>query len=111
MWTIGYTKYKDSYLNSLLYVYGSYSPTCCNNSPKQLPNETYSQAVKRIEEETKQQALKRYCKYEHLLHLLKECLIIRPLYKQEIEKIYNIAFKYMKYNKSCLQKDIQILGR
>lgn len=108
---INCTKYKDSYLNSLLYVYGSYSPTCCNNSPKQLPNETYSQAVKRIEEETKQQALKRYCKYEHLLHLLKECLIIRSLYKQEIEKIYNIAFKYMKYNKSCLQKDIQILGR
>ena len=33
------------------------------------------------------------------------------VYKQEIEKIYNIAFKYMKYNKSCLQKDIQILGR
>lgn len=108
---INCTKYKDSYLNSLLYVYGSYSPTCCNNSPKQLPNETYSQAVKRIEEETKQQALKRYCKYEYLLHLLKECLIIRPLYKQEVEKIYNIAFKYMKYNKSCLQKDIQILGR
>ena len=102
MWTIGYTKYKDSYLNSLLYVYGSYSPTCCNNSPKQLPNETYSQAVKRIEEETKQQALKRYCKYEHLLHLLKECLIIRPLYKQEIEKIYNIALKFRIWNSSRL---------
>ena len=71
----------------------------------------YGEEITCIEEETKQQALKRYCKYEHLLHLLKECLIIRPLYKQEIEKIYNIAFKYMKYNKSCLQKDIQILGR
>lgn len=108
---INCTTYKDSYLNSLLYFVGSYSPTCCNNFPKQLPHETYNQAVKRLEEETKQQALKRYCKYEHLLFLLKECISIKSLYQQEIENTFNTACKYINYNKPCLQKDIQKLGR
>lgn len=91
------TDYQDSYLNSFLHIIGSYSPTCINNTPAKLPNETYQQTVDRIIRETANRTLTQYSKEEHLQYLLYECKQIRSLYETEKQRISELAKKYLNY--------------
>lgn len=91
------TNYQDSFLNSFLHIIGSYSNTCVNNTPVQLPNETYSQAVDRVIKETANRTLIQYSKEKHFQHLLSECKQIRSLYEDEKKAILNLAKKYLYY--------------
>lgn len=91
------TNYQDSYLNKLLRLTGSYSPTCVNNKPVVLPHETYQQAVNRIIKESKNNALAQYSKIGHIQQLLNECKIIKSLYDSEKQSILSQAKKYYDY--------------
>lgn len=92
------TDFGDSYINSFLHIIGSYSPICVNNSPKQLPGETYMQAVNRTINSTATNAKKNYSKVEHLSRLLKEVLLTKQLYESEKNRIHKEAEKYLGYS-------------
>ena len=91
------TDFNDSYLNSLLLIKGSYSPTCTNNSPKQLPGESYEEAVRRVINSTRNNALIEYSKEKHLKQLYSECDIIKGMYLNEKRRIMELAQKYLGY--------------
>lgn len=91
------TDYHDSYINSFLYINGSYSSTCINNTPAQLPNETYQQAVDRIIKETANRILSQYSKEKHFQHLLCECKQIQSLYETEKQTILELVKNYLRY--------------
>lgn len=91
------TDYRDTYLNGLLHIYGSYSPWCVNNTPERLPRETYNQTVERVAKTTAFLAIKNYSKMRHLQILLDECLQIKEEYKTKKENIHKIANEYMNY--------------
>ena len=91
------TDYQDSFLNSFLHITGSYSPTCVNNTPAQLLNETYQEAVDRIAKETANSFLTLYSKEKHFQHLLHECQQIKLLYETERQNVLELAKKYLYY--------------
>ncbi len=91
------TDYHDSYLNSFLHINGSYSSNCINNTPVQLPNETYQEAVNRLVKETTNRILTHYSKERHFQYLLNECKQIHSLYKTEKQTILELAKKYLYY--------------
>lgn len=91
------TDFKDSYLNSLLQIKGTYSNICVNNTPERLPGETYAQVVERTLQNTKIDALKRYSRHAHLQALLQECCLILSMYEETRHSILHTAKEYLMY--------------
>lgn len=92
-----YPPTESSYIKSFYPQYGGWSQCCINNYPEQRPNETYKQAVTRLETEIKSNLIKQYSKEKHLIHLIQECILIKDEYQREKNNIYKAANKYLGY--------------
>lgn len=97
------TDYKDSYLNMLLKLEGSYYWLCGHRntiSPK--PGETLKEAVKRLAKESAEKAPTIYNKVDHYLCLFNEIKHVKQTYAEYRNKTLEMAKKYLGYDQHAV---------